>query len=69
MFERHVTSLWDASRQLHTALQAVLETRDAQRLVAWTETLSATSEKFGQAWEKTDADTANRQQDICDTLT
>ncbi|MCQ9372151.1 DUF802 domain-containing protein, partial [Corynebacterium sp. 35RC1] len=64
-FERHATSLQDASRQSHTALQAALEARDAQRLAAWTEALSATGEKLGQAWEKTGADTANRQQDIC----
>ncbi|MDP1013738.1 hypothetical protein Q6293_28840, partial [Klebsiella pneumoniae] len=32
------------------------------------EALSATGEKLGQAWEKTGADTANRQQDICDAL-
>ena len=67
-FEQHAVSLQDASRQSHTALQAALEARDTQRLAAWTEALSATGDKLSQAWEKAGADTANRQQDICNAL-
>lgn len=67
-FEQHAASLQDASRQSHTALQAALEARDEQRLAAWTEALGAMGAKLSQAWEKAGADTAGRQQDICDAL-
>ena len=67
-FEQHAASLQDASRQSHTALQAALEARDAQRLAAWTEALGAMGAKLSETWEKAGADTASRQQEICDAL-
>ncbi|CAJ0822627.1 DUF802 domain-containing protein [Ralstonia flaminis] len=67
-FEQHAVSLQDASRQSHVALQTALEARDQQRLAAWTEALGAMGAKLSQAWEKAGADTASRQQAICDAL-
>jgi len=67
-FEQHAASLQEASRQSHTDLQAALEARDQQRLAAWTDALGAMGVKLSQAWEKAGADTARRQQDICDAL-
>ncbi|MGM3278083.1 DUF802 domain-containing protein [Ralstonia sp. 24A2] len=65
---RDVASLQDASRQSHAALQTALEARDQQRLAAWTEALGKMGTKLSQEWERTGADTANRQQAICDAL-
>jgi hypothetical protein len=67
-FEQHAVSLQDAARQSHTALQAALEARDEQRLAAWTDALGAMGAKLSQAWEQAGADTASRQQEICDAL-
>jgi hypothetical protein len=67
-FEQHAVSLQDASRQSHTALQTALESRDQQRLAAWTDALGAMGAKLSQAWERAGADTASRQQEICDAL-
>jgi len=67
-FEQHAASLQEASRQSHTDLQAALEARDQQRLAAWTDALGAMGVKLSQAWETAGADTARRQQDICDAL-
>ena len=67
-FEQHAVSLQDASRQSHTALQTALESRDQQRLATWTEALGAMGAKLSQEWEKVGADTASRQQEICDAL-
>ncbi|NMV40557.1 DUF802 domain-containing protein [Ralstonia insidiosa] len=67
-FAQHAVSLQDTSRQSHTALQTALESRDQQRLAAWTDALGAMGAKLSQAWEKAGADTANRQQEICDAL-
>ena len=63
-----MATLLDASRQSHVELQTALEARDQQRLTAWTEALGAMGAKLSQEWEKTGADTASRQQAICDAL-
>ena len=65
---REMATLLDASRQSHVELQNALEARDQQRLTAWTEALGAMGAKLSQEWEKTGADTASRQQAICDAL-
>ena len=65
---REMATLLDASRQSHVELQTALEARDQQRLTAWTEALGAMGAKLSQEWEKTGADTASRQQAICDAL-
>ena len=65
---REMATLLDASRQSHVELQNALEARDQQRLAAWTDALGATGTKLSQAWETAGADTASRQQAICDAL-
>ncbi|MGF6773590.1 uncharacterized protein Yka (UPF0111/DUF47 family) [Paraburkholderia sp. GAS199] len=49
-------------------LQAELAERDQQRLAAWTETLGSMASTLSQEWEQVGTRTANRQQEICDTL-
>jgi hypothetical protein len=49
-------------------LQAELASRDQQRLAAWTETLGSMAATLSREWEQAGSRTANRQQEICDTL-
>ena len=65
---RDVASAQDASRQSLVELHNALQARDEQRLTAWTDALGAMGAKLSQAWEKAGADTASRQQEICDAL-
>ena len=67
-FEQHGAALLQALNQSHVELQAALEARDHQRLAAWAETLGAVGTRLSQAWEQAGADTASRQQDICNAL-
>ncbi|CAN0627849.1 conserved membrane protein of unknown function [Burkholderia multivorans] len=55
-------------RQSHADLQAELASRDQQRLTAWTETVTSMATTLSKEWEATSADTATRQQEICDAL-
>jgi DNA anti-recombination protein RmuC len=45
-----------------------LAARDQQRLAAWTEALDAMAARLSQEWEQAGAQTASRQQEICETL-
>lgn len=67
-FEQHAASLLQAVDRSHATWQTQLEARDQQRLAAWADTLGATATTLGQAWEQAGADTARRQQSICDAL-
>lgn len=67
-FEAHAASLVGVVNASHVALQAKLESRDQERLGAWTDSLGAMTVALGEQWEKAGANVANRQQDICDTL-
>jgi hypothetical protein len=67
-FERHAASLLAAMDRSHADLQAELASRDAQRLAAWTETLTTMGTTLGQEWEQAGARSASRQQEICDML-
>ncbi|RKT22521.1 uncharacterized protein DUF802 [Paraburkholderia sp. RAU2J] len=49
-------------------LQAELAARDQERLAAWTETLGSMAAKLSEQWEQSGAQTASRQQAICETL-
>jgi polyhydroxyalkanoate synthesis regulator phasin len=49
-------------------LQAELAERDQQRFVVWTETLGSMAAKLSERWEQSGAQTASRQQEICETL-
>ncbi|RAQ86702.1 DUF802 domain-containing protein [Burkholderia pseudomallei] len=67
-FEQHTAALLRAMSESHSALQATLESRDEQRLVTWTDSLGSIAAKLGTEWAQTSAQTANRQQAICDAL-
>jgi hypothetical protein len=68
IFEQHASSLVSVVSDSHTALQALLESRDEQRLATWTETLASMTASLGQNWEQAGEHAASRQQAICDTL-
>ncbi|RAB70923.1 DUF802 domain-containing protein [Burkholderia multivorans] len=67
-FERHSASTLAAMRDAHTHLQTELATRDAQRLAAWNDSLTAMAAKLGDEWQRAGANSADRQQEICDAL-
>jgi len=66
--EEYATSLVRSVHQSHADLQAVLESRDQERLTAWTDSFGSMSAALSKHWEQTSAHTASRQQEICDTL-
>ncbi|MBU9165702.1 DUF802 domain-containing protein [Burkholderia multivorans] len=67
-FERHSASTLAAMRDAHTHLQTELATRDAQRLAAWNDSLTAMAAKLGDEWQRAGAKSADRQQEICNAL-
>ncbi|QGR84230.1 DUF802 domain-containing protein [Burkholderia multivorans] len=67
-FERHSASTLAAMRDAHTHLQTELAARDAQRLAAWNDSLTAMAAKLGDEWQRAGAKSADRQQEICDAL-
>lgn len=67
-FEQHAASLVSAVQQSHADLQTELESRDQQRLAAWTETLASMTAALDTQWQATGEQAAGRQQQICDTL-
>ena len=67
-FEEHATSLVRVVRQSHADVQAVLESRDQERLATWTESFGAMASALSKNWEQTGEQVATRQQDICDVL-
>ncbi|PRX36645.1 uncharacterized protein DUF802 [Paraburkholderia sp. BL18I3N2] len=67
-FEQHAASLLRGVGQSHADLQTELASKDEHRLAAWTETLGAMAAALSKAWEQSGAQTASRQQEICETL-
>jgi hypothetical protein len=67
-FEQHGAALARTVGQSHADLHADLAARDDERLAAWRETLEAMAASLNDAWQQTGAQTASRQQEICDTL-
>lgn len=67
-FEQHATALVGTVRDAHVQMQAMLESRDEQRLASWTEALGTMATRLGEQWSQTGEHVARRQQDICDTL-
>ncbi|OOG47066.1 DUF802 domain-containing protein [Rhodanobacter sp. C01] len=67
-FEEHATSLVRSVHQSHAGLQAVLESRDQERLTTWTDSFSSMSAALSKHWEQAGEYAASRQQEICDTL-
>ena len=68
IFEEHATSLVHVVHQSHADLQAMLESRDQERLTSWAETLGSMTSALGENWAQAGEHAASRQQDICDTL-
>ncbi|MET0935370.1 MAG: DUF802 domain-containing protein [Luteibacter sp.] len=72
----HMASAWNdaLAKQVRTVqashddLQAKLESRDTERLAAWTSSLEAMTAALHTQWEAAGKDVASRQQAICDTL-
>ncbi|GGY22364.1 hypothetical protein GCM10008098_14390 [Rhodanobacter panaciterrae] len=67
-FEQHAASLVRTIDQSHTDLQTALASQDQQRLATWSETLASMIAALSKYLEQAGADTASRQQAICDTL-
>jgi hypothetical protein len=67
-FEQHSASLLRAVDQSHAELTTALAAQDQQRLAAWTASLASMGAALREDWAQAGADTARRQQEICDTL-
>ena len=67
-FEQHAASLLRTVDQAHADLQAQMAARDEQRLSAWTQALSAMATSLQQEWQQAGAHTAERQQQLFETL-
>ncbi|QQC66151.1 DUF802 domain-containing protein [Paraburkholderia ginsengisoli] len=67
-FEQHAASLVRTVGQSHTELQTELVSRDEERLAVWSGTFGAMASKLSEQWEQSGAQTASRQQQICETL-
>jgi hypothetical protein len=66
-----INRLVDAAAEAPKAaanLHAELIARDEQRLAAWTDKLGSMATALSKEWEQASAQTASRQQDICETL-
>jgi hypothetical protein len=67
-FEAHAAALLRGMQQSHADLQALLESRDQQRLAVWSESFAAMIAGLNENWEQIGDVVATRQQEICDTL-
>ncbi|MET0550439.1 MAG: DUF802 domain-containing protein [Xanthomonas sp.] len=67
-FERHTSAVAEGLTQSHATLQDTLAAQDQQRLAAWSDALASTHQALREEWQQAGADTAQRQQAICDTL-
>lgn len=67
-FRTQATALVDAVDASHASLQRTLAEQDDARLAAWAEQLATMSATLRGDWERTAADAARLQQDICDAL-
>ncbi|MET4728122.1 hypothetical protein ABIE09_001929 [Lysobacter enzymogenes] len=67
-FERHAAVLVKVVEGSHADLQSALESRDRERLSAWTDAFGAMTAALGKRWEQSEARSAGRQQEICETL-
>ena len=67
-FEAHSATLLQTLETSHAGLQAALAAQDAQRLAAWTDSLTAMGAALREDWAQAGAETTRQQQAICDTL-
>ncbi|AOB31279.1 chemotaxis protein [Bordetella sp. H567] len=66
--QQHSAALLQAVEQSQARQQATLESRDQERLDAWTGKLDAIAHELSEQWRQTGEQTAARQQEICETL-
>ncbi|MEF3082328.1 DUF802 domain-containing protein [Luteimonas sp. SMYT11W] len=67
-FETHSAALLQQLDSSHAGLQTALAAQDAQRLAAWTDSLTAMGAALREDWAQAGAETTRQQQAICDTL-
>ncbi|WP_322011985.1 DUF802 domain-containing protein [Paraburkholderia sp. J12] len=67
-FDEHTAALLHAADESHAALQTELTAREQQRLDAWRDTVTAMTAALQAQWNEALAQTAARQQAICETL-
>ena len=67
-FRTQATALVEAVDASHASLQRTLTEQDDARLAAWAEQLATMSATLRGDWERTAAEAARLQQDICDAL-
>ena len=67
-FAQHSTSLLRDVDQSHAALQATLAAQDGQRLALWQQSMASVGTSLREDWVQASTHTAERQQDICDSL-
>ena len=65
---QHSTSLLRDVDQSHAALQATLAAQDGQRLALWQQSMASVGTSLREDWVQASTHTAERQQDICDSL-
>ncbi|KAF1006636.1 MAG: hypothetical protein GAK28_02310 [Luteibacter sp.] len=61
-------SLVDAVTRSHADMQSVLESRDAQRLTTWKDTLGEVASTLHTQWREVGEQAAKRQQDTCEAF-
>jgi len=66
--EQHAASLVDIVRQSHEDLQTALESRDRERLTAWSESFGSMATALNERWEQASARAADRQREVCEAL-
>lgn len=67
-FEQQAAALLRTVDESHAKLQSNLASSDEARLAAWQESVAAMSATLREHWDGAAAQTADRQQAICDTL-
>jgi hypothetical protein len=67
-FEEQATSLVRSVHQSHVDVQAMLESRDQERLTTWTDSFGSMTAAVSKHWEQAGDHAASRQQEICDIL-
>ncbi|MGO4503722.1 MULTISPECIES: DUF802 domain-containing protein [unclassified Dyella] len=67
-FEQRAASLVELMQQSHAQLQATLESRDHERLAAWSQALGAMTDTLGTQWAQASEHAASQQQTVCDAL-
>lgn len=67
-FEQRAASLVELMQQSHAQLQATLESRDHERLAAWSQALGAMTATLETQWAQASEHAAGQQQTVCDAL-